>query len=54
MRRGTSNENDDVNVQEGLGDGIDNRSTDGRDDVGVEEMYSDYKTASEPTRCFPP
>ena len=53
VRRGTSNGNDDVNVQEGLGDGIDDRSTDGRDDIGVEEMYSDYKTASEPTRCLP-
>ena len=36
--RDTSNGNDDVNVQEVLGDGIDNRSTDGRDDIGVEEM----------------
>ena len=42
VRRGTSNGNDDVNVQEGLGDGTDDRSTDGRDDIGVEEMYSDY------------
>ena len=53
VTRGTSNGNDDVNVQEGLGDGIDDRPTDGRDDIGVEEMYSDYKTASEPTRCLP-
>jgi len=40
-------------LQEGLGDGIDECSTDGRDDIGVDEMYSDYKTASELTRCLP-
>ena len=53
MRRGTSNGKDDVNVQEGLGDGIDDRSTDGRDDIGVEEMYSDTRLLASLPGVYP-